>query len=98
MAHQWKAGDLAVCVDNSSRWGEFAAYTPWRPTYRGTYKVAGVRVIEDDLGDFVALDLVEDPDAFNPEAAWEADRFRPILPADPAFTDAMRSLKPRVEA
>ena len=89
---------MAVCVDSSDRWGDFGVFTPWKPQHRGTYRVAGVRVVKDSFGEFVALDLEEDPDAFNPEAAWEANRFRPVLPAEPAFTEAMRSLKPKVEA
>lgn len=91
---EWKPGDLAVCVDASDRHGENAAITPWSVRYRGIYKVVGVRIVSDCMGDFLALDLAEDPDAFNPVSAWEADRFRKLEAAEPAFTKAMRELRP----
>ena len=104
MAHQWKAGDLAVCVDDSRRW------LPFDPPFRSgkVYRVEAVNADADEMifGEPVGLILAGIPefDIITPNFhchagdGWVADRFHPILPAEPCFTEAMRSLRPKVEA
>lgn len=95
MAHLWKVGDLAVCVDDSpvryidgliETKREYVERLRKGEVYRVTHIARGKTVDCIGLGDFNKL------------AGGESTRFRPILPAEPAFTEAMRSLKPRVEA
>ncbi len=90
MAHQWKAGDLAVCVDVSG--------TPRTrsdiPAQKAVYRVS--EVFQHWSG-VIGLRLVGLTLRYG-DAGYAASRFRPVLPAEPVFTEAMRSLKPRVEA
>ena len=87
MAHQWKAGDLARCIHVGKHWSKY-------PIVVGR----AYRVIW-------AGKSAEGPVALQVSGAdqeqggcWDAAWFRPILPAEPQFVEAMRSLKPRVEA
>ena len=86
MAHQWKAGDLAVCVDPEGR-GKRCAIPP---RFRATY-----RVLEVTHGGRGLLFSELNPAPYD---AFNAHRFRPIEPAEPSFTKAMRELRPLVEA
>lgn len=95
MAHQWKVGDLAVCVDDSpprmiggliETKREYVERLRKGEIYRVTHIARGKTVDCIGLGDI------------NKRAGGECTRFRPILPAEPAFTEAMRSLRPKVEA
>lgn len=95
-AHVWKAGDLAKCV-----LGGFMAGNPVGtfPRKGATYRVIKVIPPMEWAGDMYGAGLVLDRiRANNPHGGFYCGRFRPILPAEPAFTEAMRSLKPRVEA
>lgn len=91
MAHLWKAGDLAVCVNVNARFLR----------YRHVYRVAEVTPSQrwspsGSIG--VGLILVDQRHPKNTSGHFAALNFRPILPAEPCFVGAMRSLKPRVEA
>lgn len=99
MAHQWKAGDLAKCVD-AQKCPVYPSST--RVSLGAIYRVVGVKTIANIYGeDCVGLKLDRD-NCIHPVTGMEGHenvvRFRPVLPAEPAFTEAMRSLKPRVEA
>ncbi|WDA36423.1 hypothetical protein [Sphingobium sp. YC-XJ3] len=89
MAHLWKAGDLAVCVERSPHYPHGSDV----PQLRATYRVSGVVDVQEGLG--LLLDGMR---LRGPYVGYLARRFRPILPAEPCFVEAMRSLKPRVEA
>jgi hypothetical protein len=98
-AHVWKAGDLARCNNDDA----CPVYPSASARVKGAiYRVLEVRAITSLAGNpCVGLKL----DRHNPvhpitgeEGYSNAVCFRPILPAEPAFTDAMRSLKPRVDA
>lgn len=92
MAHQWKAGDLAVCV---------ALTIPGRPVPSKILRLGRiyrVKTVRWSVGDqCVALGL-DGVYSKGPRRDWHAEAFRPILPAEPCFTEAMRSLRPKVEA
>lgn len=96
MAHQWKAGDLAVKVRRKRRPGY--TVTPscvqHRPPYGRPCRVVSVTVSKSGK---VGLILDGYPTPGN-LFGWAAYCFEPILPAEPAFTQAMRSLKPSMEA
>lgn len=91
-AHVWKAGDLAKCV---------ALAIPSRPTpsrllrLGRIYRVTSVRW---SVGDQCVAIGLEGVYSKGPLRDWHAECFRPTLPAEPAFTEALRSLKPRVDA
>jgi len=89
-AHVWKAGDLAKCVNPASV----------ILAYRGVYRVESITPFRkwNDGSECVGLLFVGHRHPANKSGHFAADNFRPILPAEPAFTDAMRSLKPRVDA
>ena len=93
MSHQWKAGDLAVCVDASAGGSTGIAHLE----YRGTYRVERIYVSPRGLIGLVLFG-VRNLDRWNRPVGWNADRFRPVLPAELCFTEAMRSLRPKVEA
>lgn len=99
MAHIWKAGDLARCVIDDD--------CPIFPTSSrrvkgAVYRVMDVKTINDVYGNpVVGLKM----DRHNPVHPVTGEKgynshicFRPILPAEPAFTEAMRHLRPKVEA
>ena len=90
----WQVGDLAVCVDDKDFDGSKMEIIKGR-----IYRVQDVFVGCEYRGgpcDVVALDVgVIGSDG---QAGFDAACFRPILPAEPAFTEAMRSLRPKVEA
>lgn len=90
MAHQWKAGDLAVCVNPGSK----------ILSYRSIYRVEAVTPVRKWIEGFVGVGLilvgVRHPK--NTCGDFCCKNLRPILPAEPAFTEAMRSLRPKVEA
>lgn len=91
MAHQWKAGDLAVCVKEGGwRRIDGTDMGGHHPAYRATVRVASVSLFR---GEIVVLHL----DGYH-EDGYCAHRFRPIEPAEPSFTKAMRELRPLVEA
>lgn len=93
MAHQWKAGDLAVRVRVPDGILPEARRVPNSMKVGGVYRVAEVLVHLGRVG------LVIDGHAsLHPTKAWGAEMFRPILPAEPCFAEAMRSLRPKVEA
>lgn len=91
MAHQWKAGDLARCIRDAGSNGGKKASTPivcgrvYRvlSVYTSAQGPIGLMVNQTDETDW---------------GCWNASWFRPILPAEPAFTKAMRELRPLVEA
>lgn len=93
-AHVWKAGDLAKCVDDA---GGFCPVEkiPAEIKKGKVYRVQRAGVSVDHFGkEYVIIGLV----GFDWSRGFNTHYFRPILPAEPAFTDAMRSLKPRVDA
>lgn len=100
MAHQWKAGDLAKCVRPNGEWVPYSYNIPAplnAPEQYGVYRVRAVALTNRTLRNFwrkrlVVLELVGIRGRYN------CCYFRPILPAEPAFTEAMRSLRPKVEA
>ncbi len=93
MAHQWKAGDLAVRVSVP------ADAIPEAPRVLTSMKVGCIYRVCDALVHLGRVGLVIDGHPSpHPTQAWDAEIFRPVLPAEPAFTEAMRSLRPTVEA
>ena len=99
MAYQWKAGDLAVCVNAD----QCPIYPESVRRVKGAvYRVIAVMSINDVYGRAqVGLKL----DRHNPihpttgnEGYSNAVCFRPILPAEPCFTEAIRALLPKAEA
>ena len=91
MAHQWKAGDLAVCVDVSEiepgcGWAHDAANCP---PIKSTLRI--FEILQDDECGCIFAIL---------DGGYGAllQRLRPVLPASRKFTEQMRSLKPKVEA
>lgn len=99
MSHQWKAGDLAKCVD-AADCPIFPGST--RVVEGAVYRVTGVKVIPDVYGKGQVGLKLDRHNCIHPVTGAEgfdhARRFRPILPAEPCFTEAMRSLRPKVEA
>ncbi len=99
MAHQWKAGDLAKCVI-----GDDCPIFPGssRRLKGAIYRVLDVKAINDVYGRSCVGLRMDRGNPIHPvdgrEGFTNAIAFRPILPAEPAFTEAMRSLKPKVEA
>lgn len=99
MAHLWKSGDLARCI-NADPCPIFPSSV--RRVKGRVYRVVDVMTINDVYGrSQVGLKLDRD-NPIHPvtggEAYSNAICFRPIKPASRKFTEAMRSLKPRVEA
>lgn len=86
MTHQWKAGDLARCIEPSAS----------ILRYKGIYRVKMVTppCVWDSGFEGVGLVLHGQRHPTNRDGDFVAHRFRPILPAEPAFTTAMRALKP----
>ena len=91
MAHQWKAGDVAVRVRVPH--GVPGPRMPSRFKIGGAYRVRAVLTHLNRIG--LVVDGHPSP---HPTKAWGSEMFRPILPAEPCFTEAMRSLRPKVEA
>jgi len=106
VAHQWKAGDRAKCVlgldSPPDGYGARAANEcsvikeKLAPTVGSEWRVDAVELHwrDEELCELVYLRLCGQPS----DIVFDARHFRPILPADPAFTEAMRSLKPKVPA
>ncbi len=89
MAHLWKVGDKAVCIRDTP-WELYKGTMPDNPVRFGAV-VSVARVIAFDGITWIAFNE-------RPKTAYDAAFFRPVLPAEPCFTEAMRNLKPRVEA
>ncbi|EQB03894.1 hypothetical protein [Sphingobium sp. HDIP04] len=92
MAHQWKAGDLARCINDCEDDG-----TPLGIVRGRIYRVINVFNGWDENG-LPSFALNVGVIGTNGCDGFSADCFRPVLPAEPCFVEAMRSLKPRVEA
>ena len=91
----WQVGDLAVCVDASEprrKPGVWRENESKRSLVKG--RVYRVSAIFGDNFDEGLVGLQVTPGGW----PWLAERFRKIKPADPAFTEQMRSLRPKVEA
>ncbi len=90
MSWEWKAGDLAVCVNEDAVTLQ----------YRSIYRVEAVTpVIEWNRGYVgVGLILAGFRHPLNKSGHFCSRHFRPVEPAEPAFTNAMRELRPLVEA
>ena len=91
MAHQWKTGDLARCIRDAGSIGGKKASTP---IVRGrVYRVLSVhQSAQGPIG--LMVNQTDETDW----GCWNASWFRPVLPAETAFTERMRALKPRAEA
>ncbi len=89
----WRVGDLAVCISLAH-----PAFADPSSTLvlRRVYRVNRVGRPVARLDGERALGLVG-ADPRLPNRGWPASLFRKIQPADPAFADQMRALKPRVE-
>lgn len=89
-AHVWKAGDLARYINPAAT----------ILTHRAIYRVESVTPFQkwDRGSECVGLVLVGHCHPNNKCGHFAARNFRPIVPAEPAFTEAMRALKPRVDA
>lgn len=88
----WKAGDLAVCVDLSVA----EHHLPITAIeVRRIYRVERVFVSPRNGNLVLVLHGVR---ADTSDGGYASFRFRKLLPAEPCFTEAMRSLKPKVEA
>lgn len=90
MGWNWKAGDLAVCVCKESKILQ----------YRSIYRVQAVTPTRKWSCGFVGVGLllVGFRHPGNTSGHFCSNNFRPIQPAEPAFTKAMRELRPMVEA
>ncbi|WP_010337809.1 hypothetical protein [Sphingobium yanoikuyae] len=97
MSWDWKPGDLAVCVD--------ARPHPIRGAHPDLavgkiYRVEAVVRVSFSLAfgrNCVSLRLTG-IHAGNPSNDFAGERFRKLEAAEPAFTKAMRELRPLVEA
>ena len=102
MAHMWKVGDKAVCVDARpcKSCGRIIL------TQGRMYEVLSILVSgQKDRNGFVAgpnygMSIeVSSADCCNDGSVphWDIARFRPIVKADDDFIDQMRALKPKVK-
>tara|TARA_Y100000114_G_scaffold153717_2_gene174290 strand:+ start:38679 stop:38981 length:303 start_codon:yes stop_codon:yes gene_type:complete len=100
MAHQWKAGDLAVCVMPGQVWDKSASGAPApanAPSHGKVYRFVEAVMSSRPWWQFWNMPILL-LGFENVPGRYNAACFRPILPADPAFTEAMRSLKLKVRA
>lgn len=94
----WKPGDHAVCIDDGpirtiGGWPEVRPEEAFaiQNLRRGrVYRIS--RLIPVMMGGFTAIICGDE------RVGGCTDRFRKIEPAETIFTEAMRNLKPRVEA
>jgi hypothetical protein len=94
----FKPGDVVVCVDDSAPNHPHRVYLrKMRPLRRGDiYRVTSVFPAPN--GDASILVNRDSPSVRDDGlAGWQPARFRHLPKADPAFTEAMRALRPEKE-
>ena len=88
MAHMWKVGDKAVCVEAARKDPKGSDI----PILGRVYTVTEVLALKDRIG------LVfEGMCLRGGYKGYTAERFRPIVKADDDFIAQMRALKPKVK-
>jgi hypothetical protein len=101
MSGPFKVGDVVCCVDDS-RHPDWVRYYAWSGMTYHVPALGTVLQVTDVIidGEDVGLGLTGFPTRILPDGrvdALSADRFRHLPKADPAFTEAMRALRPEKE-